>query len=241
MGKSMSHFHPTPSRAPEECERHYTEVHLRMAQELLRPMPALVSYHVNRAVAQADVTGGWAQRPRRWRFVILRFDPGETLVFSAEQAEMVAQDQVNCLCRLRHSDVDETVLLDRRDGQLAMAKFMIDADRAPGVDAEDGWAAFSALADRLRERMQDAYGARMLILNRALTELECEPIDVEGQRPIGLLPETTRVGYLEIYFDHPRWGREALGPLVADGLLRPPELTGVHLVQGEEQAPLSRG
>jgi hypothetical protein len=240
MGKSMSHFLPTPARAPEECERHYTEVHLRMAQELLRPMSALVSYHVNRAVAQADVTGGWAQRPGRWRFVILRFDPGETLVFSAEQAEMVAQDQVNCLYLLRHSDVDETVLLDRRDGQFTLAKFMIDADRAAGVGAEEGWAAFSALADRIRERMQDAYGARLLILNRALTELECEPIEFEGQRPVGLLEETTRVGYLEIYFDHARWGREALGPLVAEGLLRPPELVDVNLVQVEEQAPLSR-
>src|SRR3954469_11457080 len=136
MGKSMSRFEPTPSRTPEECERHYTEVHLRMAQDLLRPMTALTSYHVNRAVAQADVTGGWAQRPRGWRNVILRFEPGETLVFSAEQAEMVAQDQVNCLYRLRHSDVEERVLLDRRDGQLAMTKFLIDADRAPGVSAE---------------------------------------------------------------------------------------------------------
>ena len=83
MGKSISRFEPTPSRTPEECERHYTEVHVRMAQELLRPMPALVSYHVDRAVAQADVIGGWAQRPRAWRFVVLRFTPGEILEFSA--------------------------------------------------------------------------------------------------------------------------------------------------------------
>jgi hypothetical protein len=241
MGKSISRFEPTPSRTPEECERHYTEVHVHMAQELLRPMPALISYHVNRAVAQADVAGGWAQRPRAWRFVVLRFDPGEALAFSPEENEMVAQDHVNCLYRLRHSDVEETVLLDRRDGQLALAKFLIEADRAPGVSADEGWAAFSAMADRVREEVDGAFGARLLILNRVVNEVECEPVDVAGQRPIGLLGETSRVGYMEIYFDHSRWGREALSPLVAKGLLRPSTLVDVNLLQVEEHAPLSRG
>jgi len=199
---------------------------VRMAQELLRPMPALISYHVNRAVAQADGAGGWAQRPRAWRFVVLRFDPGEVLAFSDDENEMVAQ---------------ETVLIDRRDGQLALAKFLIEADRAPGVSADEGWAAFSAMADRVREQMDGAFGARLLILNRVLNEVECEPVDVAGQRPIGLLGETSRVGYMEIYFDHSRWGREALGPLVAQGLLRPSTLVDVNLLQVEEHAPLSRG
>ena len=76
MGKVIGRFDPTPSRTPEECERHYTEVHVHMAQDLLRPMPSLLSYHTNRAVAQADVNGSWRQRPRAWRFVVLRFTPG---------------------------------------------------------------------------------------------------------------------------------------------------------------------
>ncbi len=132
MGKSIGRFDPTPSRTLEECERHYTRVHVRMAQDLLRPVPSLLSYHTNRAVAQADVNGGWNQRPRAWRFVVLRFTPGATLVFTPQQNEMVAQDHVNCLYRLRQGDVDEHVLLDRLDRQLALAKFMIEADRAPG-------------------------------------------------------------------------------------------------------------
>jgi hypothetical protein len=49
------------------------------------------------------------------------------------------------------------------------------------------------------------------------------------------------VGYMEIYFDHSRWGREALSPLVAKGLLRPSTLVEVNLLQVEEHAPLSRG
>jgi hypothetical protein len=238
MGKSIGRFDPTPSRTPEECERHYTQVHVRMAQDLLRPVPSLLSYHTNRAVAQADVNGGWNQRPRAWRFVVLRFTPGETLAFTPEQNEMVAQDHVNCLYRLRQGDVDEHVLLDRVDRQLALAKFMLEADRAPGVDAEAAWAVFSALADRLRAVMDGAFGARRLIVNRVLNEVECEPVDVEGQRPIGLLEDSTRVGYIEAYFDHARWGEEALGGLVAEGALRDPALVDVNLLRVEELAPL---
>ena len=204
-----------------------------MAQDLLRPMPSLLSYYTDRAVAQADVNGGWKQRPRAWRFVVLRFRPGETLAFTAEQNEMVAQDHVNCLYRLRSCDVDESVLLDRVDGQLALAKFMLEADRAPGVDA-DGHGTRSARSRIVSRAMDGAFGARRLIVNRVLNEVECEPLDVEGQRPIGLLEDTTRVGYIEAYFDHPRWGEEALGVLAAEGALRDPALVDVNLLRVEE-------
>ncbi len=238
MGKVIGRFDPTPSRTPEECERHYIQVHVRMAQDLLRPMPSLLSYYTNRAAAQADVNGGWKQRPRAWRFVVLRFTAGETLAFTAEQNEMVAQDHVNCLYRLRSCDVDESVLLDRVDGQLALTKFMLEADRAPGVDAGDAWSAFSRLTDRVHAEVGGAFGVRRLIANRVLNEVECEPLEVEGQRPIGLLDETTRVGYIEAYFDHARWGAEALGPLVARGALRDPRLVDVNLLRVDELAPL---
>jgi hypothetical protein len=241
MGKVIGRFDPTPSRTPEECERHYTQVHVHMAQDLLRPMPSLLSYHTNSAVAQADVNGGWNQRPRAWRFVVLRFSPGETLVFTAEQNEMVAQDHVNCLYRLRSCEVEESILLDRLDGQLAVSKFMIEAERHPSVDRADAWDAFSALAERTRAAMQDAFGARRLIINRVVNEVECAPLDVEGQLPIGLLAETSRLGYIEAYFDHHRWGEHALGVLAEEGALRDPALADVNLLRVEELAPLDVG
>lgn len=243
MGKVIGRFDPTPSRTPKECERHYTRVHVRMAQDLLRPMPSLLSYHTNRAVAQADANGGWNQRPRAWRFVVLRFTPGETLAFTADQNEMVAQDHVNCLYRLRSCEVEESVRLDRLEGQLTLSKFMIEADRHPLVDSADAWEAFSALAERTAAAMRDAFGARRLILNRVLNEVECAPLDVEGQRPVGLLQETTRLGYIEAYFDHHRWGEHALGVLAEEGALRDPALVDVNLLRVQELAPLdmSRG
>jgi hypothetical protein len=240
VSKAIGRFEPTPSRTPEECERHYTQVHVRMAQDLLRPMPSLRSYHINRAVAQADITGGWAQWPRAWRFVVLRFAPGEALAFTPEQNEMVAQDHVNCLYRMRHCDVQEQVLIDRVDGQLALAKFVIEADRPLTVDATRAWSAFSALAERLQAAMASAFGARRLLLNRAINEVATEPVDVEGQRPIGMLEATPRVGYIEAYFDHPRWGEEALGGLAAGGRLRDPSLTDVNLLRVEELAPIDK-
>jgi hypothetical protein len=239
VGKHFSRFDPTPTRSPEECERHYTTVHVRMAQEALRSMPSFLSYHTNRAVAQADVNGGWNQRPRAWRFVVLRFKPGETLAFSPAQNEMVAQDHVNCLYRLRSCDAEETVLLDRLSGQTALAKFMVEADRPAAGEPEQAWGSFTELADRVRSAMDGAFGARALFLNRVLNEVECEPLDVEGQRPIGILDETTRVGYLEAYFDHRRWGEEALGVLARGGALgRVRDLVDVNLLRVEEQAPL---
>jgi hypothetical protein len=139
---------------------------------------------------------------------------------------------------LRSCDVDEDVLFDRVDGQLALAKFMIEADRAPGVDADAAWAAFTRLADGIRAAAEGAFGARRLIVNRVLNEVECVTLDVEGQRPIGLLEDTTRVGYVEAYFDHARWGEEALGAIAAGGALRDPALVDVNLLRVEEQAPL---
>jgi hypothetical protein len=189
-------------------------------------------------VAQADINGSWRQRPRAWRFVVLRFTPGETLAFTPEQNEMVAQDHVNCLYRLRSCGVEESVLFDRVHGQLALAKFMIEADRAQGVDGDTAWSAFSRLADRVHNMVDGTFGARGLIVNRVLNEVECEPLDVEGQRPIGVLEDSTRVGYIEVYFDHRRWGEEALGPLAAEGSLRDPELVDVNLLRVEESAPL---
>jgi hypothetical protein len=170
--------------------------------------------------------------------VFLRFAPGATLDFSSAENEMVAQDHVNCLYRLRHCDVEESKLFDRLDGQLALAKFVIEADRPPDVDADVAWHEFTGVADCVHEAMEVTPAARVLFLNRALNEVECEPVDVEGQRPIGLLAETTRVGYIEAYFDHRRWGEEALSEIVRTGALRNPALTGVNLLHVEEGAAL---
>ena len=66
------------------------------------------------------MNGGWNQRPRAWRFVVLRFAPGETLAFTPEENEMVAQDHVNCLYRLRSCEAEEACSSTASIGQLAL-------------------------------------------------------------------------------------------------------------------------
>jgi hypothetical protein len=169
----------------------------------------------------------------------VRTAPGEALAFSPEQSEMVAQDHVNCLYRLRSCEAEETVLLERLGGQTALAKFMLEADRPASVEPEQAWRSFTELADRVLAAMDGAFGARALFLNRVVYEIECEALDVEGQRPIGVLEETTRVGYIEAYFDHSRWGEEALGALARDGALgRISDLVDVNLLRVEEETAL---
>lgn len=235
-GKVFSRFDPTPQRRRCECERHYCSVHLPFAQDQLRSMAGLVSYHVNRATAQADVAGGFAQRPHAWRFVILRFAHGHTLAFDAHQRATVAADHVNCLYRLRSCPVRETVALDRRTGQPTLAKFVIEIDAVPGAAPDHAQAGSRLMAERVGAAMEGAFGARLLLVNTVVAEGRTEPVAVEGQRPTGELGPTDKLAYLECYFDHRRWGREALGPLTAAGGLARAELgaaAAVYEVQEE--------
>jgi hypothetical protein len=238
MNKVFTRFLPTPARMPEECERHYTTVHVPMAQNLLRDMPGMLSYHIGRATAQADIAGGFAQKPRAWRFVILRFLPEHTLAFTPEQAEMVFQDHVNCLYRLQSSDVEETVVFERVDGQLSSAKFLFELERGATVAPDVAEAAFHELADDVAAIMERAFGARRMLVSRALNELITEPLDVEGQRAVGVRDDTTRLGWIECYFDHARWGREALAPLALEGRLRHEAFGEANLLEVDEQTAL---
>ena len=241
MTKLIGRFEPTPSRTPEECERHYTSVHIRMAQNMLSGMDGFASYHVNRAVAQADVAGGFAQRPRAWRFVILRLVPGTTLSFTPQQLETIFHDHVNCLYRLRQFEVDERIALDaRHPNSLGLAKFLVEAACAPDVAGADRVEAFSRLTDRVTEAMRTSFGARLAIANTVRNESVGAPVDVEGQRIVGITEDTRQAGYLECYFDHARWGREALGPLVADGRLGDAALSAVEVLEVEERLALDR-
>jgi hypothetical protein len=238
VAKVVTRFDPTPQRTPQECERHYRAVHVPFAQDQLRPMPGLVSYHVNRAVAQADVAGGFAQRPTAWRFVVLRFALGHALAFDAHQQATVNADHVNCLNRLRSCPVRERVALDRRSGQPTLVKFLVEVDADPRADPEQAAAAWHATVDTVHDAMAAAFGARLLLVNDVLGEGVTEPVAVEGQAPTGVIGPTDKLGYLECYFDHERWGREALGPLAAAGRLRRPGLAGPAVLQVREECAL---
>ena len=217
MNKSIAQFQPLAGQSREDADRHYSKVHTRFARAQLRAMPHVLSYHTNRAEAEYDLAGGWGQRPRAFRFVILRFAPGRSLEFPPDVRERVAQDHRLFLRELRGFAVDEEVLVDRLDGQTALVKYLFEYERVaearPSLDE---------LAATLCE-LGDTFGLRRIVLNRVRAEAVAESIDEPGQRPTTRpLPDTAKQAFVEIYFDHRDWAEEWFArPAVRVALIGP--------------------
>lgn len=236
--KTMSSFNPLWSLGIDECERHYSDVHTRWARHLLRDRPHMVSYHIDRATAAYDVRGGFGQRPDAWRWVILRLAPGQRLGLSAAEQEQVVQDHRNCLRDLRSFTVDERVVIDELRGQTTLVKYLFDLERASGAPVGDGGGTgvggttdgvdpdrrrFEALADALAAHARERdFGLRLLVQDTVTREQATEPVDEPGQRPVGRVLETsTKIGFLELYFDQQEWAEDFLGEPAVRELLRP--------------------
>ena len=204
--KTIGRIEPLSTQPVEESERHYVEVHTRWARHRLRQLPEVTAYHTNRVLRQYDIRGGWAQRPSAWRFVILRFE-GPRISFTPEDRATIARDHLNCLKNLRSCVVDEQVLLDQRSGQTAFEKYLFEYDRAPDTSREQADADLDALLRSLLDLADGAFGLRLVALNRVVAEAEALRADEPGQVPTGrLLDDTTKLAYLEIYFDQQEWG-----------------------------------
>lgn len=202
LGKSISRFLPVTTHPVEESERHYVEVHFPWAQRLLRAQPQVQTYHVNRAVRQYDQLGRFRRRPSAWRFVLLTFDEGRNLQFDVRTSNAIAQDHPNCLRDLRGTPVEESVVRSRLDGQTALAKYLIEVDRTTATPQADAVRGFESFTDALAERLDAVADFRLLRLNRVLAEAATAPVVEPGQRTTGeMLPETTKTGYVEVYFD----------------------------------------
>jgi hypothetical protein len=206
FAKMISRFDPVSHQPLAEAERHYTAVHFPFAQQLLAGMPQVRTYHINRVVRQLDLAGGWAQRPQAWRFVVLTFYPERSLEFDEATTDRIARDHLNFLRRLRSTVVTETVPVRRLAGQTALTKYLIEIDRPPGTGAtsDDRFAALEAV---IAEEAARAFGVRLVRCNRVVAELAAEPLEEEGQRSTDRpLPNTDKIGYVEIYADDTRWG-----------------------------------
>ncbi len=90
--KSNFQFMPLAGQSRWASDRHYRRVHTPFARVQLRAMPQVLSYDTNRAVAEWDIAGVWHQRPRAFRFVMLRFEPGRSLEFPPSARARVAED-----------------------------------------------------------------------------------------------------------------------------------------------------
>jgi len=206
LSKAISRFMPLDPARVAEHDEHYEQVHTRYIRELYADVPEMVAYHQDRVLAQHDLAGGWEPPSGAWRFVVSRYRAGVQAAgpMPAHIRRRVEADHRTFMRGLRTCAVRETTLLDRRSGQTALQKYVIELDRAPGVDA----AAASAVVARAADALRDATGARLVLANEVLAERASRPLDEPGQGlPGEALPATDKLAFLELYFDHADWGR----------------------------------
>jgi hypothetical protein len=207
--KSISQFLPLSSITADDADRHYREVHTRFARNLLRAKQQVISYHVNRAVREYDLNGRWQQVPRAFRFVVLRFEPGRSLEFAEPVRDLIVADHRVFLRELRGFRVREDVVLDRLTGQTALQKYLFEYERRPGVSVAEGQEQFERMIGLVGAQAHDAFGIRQVLTSAVLSEGATEAVDEPGQRPLDRpLPETTKQGFLEFYFDQREWADE---------------------------------
>lgn len=207
VAKRIMSFQPSALRSVEACERHYLDVHRHWAVEALGSDPRLLGYATTRLEAQWDMAGRFCAQPDLWRYAAMRFvSPG--VEFSPEVTRMLAHDHQNFLKDLRRFDVIEEVVVDLVAGQLTSTKYVVLVDRpAQAVEGDGAASAAEELVRHLSLLIQDAYGARRMIVNRVVRERENVAMREEGQLPTGrVLATTDRLLVLELYFDDSDWG-----------------------------------
>ena len=207
--KRILAFRPSALAPLEQCEAHYLQVHSPWALREIRAMDDMVSYHTNLMLGQWDLLGGFRQVPDEWRFATMRSRPGGRGGFPPAVLEFLSQDHQNFLSHLRGFAVEESVSVDRRSGQLTSDKYVLVLDRPDGLAPDDALTAAAAVEARLGELFADAYGARLMVVNRVLAESEYDALREPGQLITSRVAgDSTRLSYLELYFDHEEWGGE---------------------------------
>jgi hypothetical protein len=207
--KTVSHFLPLSTVPADEADRHYTEVHTRFARGFLRELEQVVSYHTARAVAGYDAAGGWALRPRAFRYIVMRFLPGRSLELPDRLREQIVEDHRNFLRELRPFRVREEVVLDRLSGQTALEKYVFELDRPDDVSSEAAAAHLRTRLAALVDEASAACGIRQILADHVEAEQATEPVDEPGQRSLPrMLPATSRQAFLELYFDQREWAEE---------------------------------
>lgn len=239
--KRIAHFLPLAALPAEESDRHYREVHTPFARRLLREAEQVVSYHTAKVTAELDLAGGWRQRPRAFRFIVMRFLPGRSLELPEDVHERIVQDHRSCLRELRSFAVSEQVLVDRLRGQTSLVKYVLELDRRADTSPAD---ADRHLAERLAglaEQVDRAFGLRQVLVDRVEGEAATEAVDEPGQRPLGRqLPDTRRHAFVEFYADHPEWAEEWFALPAVDRVLRDPWWERARCYRVAEECGLDR-
>ena len=222
-GKSIIQFLPLAGQSRRAADRYYRDVHTRFSRGQMRTMPHVLSYHTNRADAEYDLTAGWRQRPRAFRFAILRFTLGHGLEFPPEVRAQIIEDHRLFLRELRDFAVEEQAVVDRLGGQTGLVKYLFEFERPEEAPLAEGESTLSTLVHSMAREAADAFGLRRVLVDRVRSEAVAEAIDEPGQRLTDrTLPQTTKQAFLELWFDNHEWAEEWFARPVVRAVLRDP-------------------
>lgn len=222
---------------PDECERHYLEVHSPWALREIRQLDDMLSYHTNLFLGQWDLLGGFRQSPDQWRYASMRSRRGGRGGFPRSALAFLSRDHQNFLSHLRGFSVEESVWVDRRSGQMSSDKYLLLLDRPAALDLADATAAAQELQQQLAGLFAEAYGGRLMVVNRVLAENTYDALREPGQlitsRPV---VESGRLTWIEMYFDHEHVAEEFFAhpetvSAVRDSPFAPESAAGYHVLE----------
>lgn len=210
--KRISRFQPPVAVGRDRAERHYADVHHPFARRLFREHGDLLTRYVaNRADRQHSLRGRFEEEPTAWRFVITEVDddvPDASAWLPAWAQPLIWDDHRKCIASIEAWEVDETVVVDQRCGQVSMVKqlFLYAAADTSGGGVERYLAEH---VPALAELFAQAFGARLYLSN--VVRRQAATSDDFGAGAAytgGYAPQASMMAVAETYFDAAEWAEE---------------------------------
>lgn len=219
----MSRFLPPAAVGRKKAEWHYANVHHPFARRMFRDHGEILTRYVaNRADLQYSLRGHFEEDPTLWRFVITEVDDdmANASAYIPDWFQpLIWEDHKKCIERVEAWEVDEHVIVDRRCGQITMAKFMFLYDSIDPKVVEGRMATYSRdHVPALAELFRSAYGGRMYVSNVVRRQAETTDDFGEGAAYTGGYAAFAPVmAIAEFYFDNAEWADEFFSsrPVVA--------------------------
>lgn len=209
--KRISHFQYSTRLTEDAANAHYLDIHHPFARDALAQSESVIRYSTHTVTGQYDVAGRFRQKSDLWRLVITENRDAPSASGATDDwlpdnlKNLFWYDHTNFLRDLHSYEVDEKVIIDNRSGQTIFEKFIFQIQEKVSEVSSDPVQSpdIATFVGRFADSMKGFPGARLLIWNSAVAELETEAILEPGQRFTGRrCPTPTALSFLEVFFDN---------------------------------------